>query len=81
MSKIIYLIVTRPDITYDASLMSQFMHKVREVHWKEALRTLTYIKGSLEKELLYKRNRHLWIETFSDSNYVEDRRDRKSTSD
>jgi len=40
------------------------MHKYREVHWKATLRILTHIKGSLGKELLYKKNGHLRIEAF-----------------
>ena len=55
------------------------MHKSREIHQKTALRILTYIKGSLDKELLYKNHEHLRIEAFSDSNYTVDKRDRKST--
>ena len=80
MDKLIYLTVTRPDIAYAVGLVSQFMHKPREVHWKAALRILTYIKKSPEKGLLFKRNEHLRVEPFSDSNYAGDRRDRKSTS-
>ena len=76
MGKLIYLTITRPDITYVVGLVSQFMHKPMEVHWKAALRILTYIKGSPEKALLYKKNEHLRIEAFSYSSYVGDRRDR-----
>lgn len=57
------------------------MHNPREVHWKTALRILTYIKGSPRKGLLYKKHRHLRIEAFSNCNYAGDKRDRKSTYD
>ena len=60
--------------------MSQFIHKPKNVHWKAALRILTYIKGFPEKRLLYKKIGHLLIEAFSDSSYAADRRDMKSTS-
>ena len=46
------------------------MLKPREVHWKVALRILTYIKRSHGKGLLYKKNVHLQIEAFSNSSYV-----------
>ena len=55
------------------------MHKPIEIHQKVA-RILTYIKGSLGKGLLYKKHEHLQIESFSNSNYVGDKRDRNSTS-
>jgi len=32
VGKLIYLTFTRLDITYDVRLMSQFMHKPKEVH-------------------------------------------------
>ena len=81
ISKFIYLIVTRPDVVYGVGLVSHFMHKLGENHWKTALKILTYIKGSSGKRLLYKNNRHLRIEVFSDSNYAGDKRNRKSTID
>ena len=52
VGKLIYLTITRPDITYDVGLVSQFMHKPRKVHWKVALRIQTYIKGSPRKKIV-----------------------------
>ena len=37
LGKLIYLTVTRPDITYAVSVLSQFMHEPRMVHWEGAL--------------------------------------------
>ena len=72
MGKLIYLTITRPTITYVVGLISQFMHKLRKIHWKAVLKKLTYIKGFPEKRLLYKKNKHLWIEAFSDSSYGQE---------
>jgi len=41
------------------------------------LRILTFIKESPSKRLLFKYYGHIRIESFSDSNYVGDNRDRK----
>jgi len=76
VGKLIYQIVTRPHITYAVGLV----HKPKKVFWKAILRILTYIKGYLGKGLLYKKNRHLWVEAFFNSSYAEDKKDRKSTS-
>jgi len=46
VSKLIYFTVTKLNIAYVVGLVSQFIHKPIEVHWKAALRILTYIKGS-----------------------------------
>ncbi|KAK4386771.1 Retrovirus-related Pol polyprotein from transposon RE2 [Sesamum angolense] len=46
VGKLIYLTVTRPDISFAVGLVSQFMDKPRSVHWEAALRILKYIKAS-----------------------------------
>ena len=51
LGKLIYLIVTRPDVTYNVSVLSQFMHEPRMVHWEGALRVFAYIKRALAKGL------------------------------
>ena len=40
------------------------MHKPKGIHWKVALRILTYIKGFSGRRLLYKNHEHLRIEAF-----------------
>ncbi|KAK4388463.1 Retrovirus-related Pol polyprotein from transposon RE2 [Sesamum angolense] len=45
VGKLIYLTVTRPDISFAVGLVSQFMDKPRSVHWEAALRILKYIKA------------------------------------
>jgi len=44
------------------------------------LRILTYIKGSPDKVLFYKKHGYLLIESSSDSNYARNKKDRKHTS-
>lgn len=56
------------------------MVKPRQCHLDAAMRILEYIKKSLDKELLFKKNDHLRLEAYSNVNYVGDRGDRKSTS-
>jgi len=64
VGKLLYLTVTRPDIAYAIGLVRQFIHKPEEIHWKVALKILTYIKGSPGKGLLCKKHEHLCIEFF-----------------
>ena len=40
---------------------------------------MAYVKKAPRKRLIYKKNGHLLIEVYSDSNYAGDRGDRKST--
>jgi len=81
IGKLIYLTVTKPGIDYIVGLVSQFMHKSREIHWKTALRILIYIKRSPSKGMLYKKHGHLRVQAFSYSNYAKDKSGTKSTSD
>ncbi|KAL0283535.1 UNVERIFIED_CONTAM: Retrovirus-related Pol polyprotein from transposon RE2, partial [Sesamum radiatum] len=80
VGKLIYLTVTRPDISFAVGLVSQFMDKPRSVHWEAALRILKYIKTSPGKGLLFKRHRHVKIEAYSNADYAGSKDDRKSTS-
>ena len=80
LGKLIYLTVTRPDITYVVSVLSQFMHEPRMVHWEGALRVLAYIKRAPGKGLIYRRHDHLRIEACSDVGNAGDKGDRKSTT-
>ena len=80
LGKLIYLTVTRPDILYAVSVLSQFMQEPRQVHWKGALRVLAYIKRAPGRGLIYLRHCHLRIEAYSDAGYAADKGDRKSTT-
>jgi len=58
IGELIYLIVTRPDITFVVGVLSRFMHQAREAHWSVALRILTYIKSCPRKGLVYRKYGH-----------------------
>jgi len=46
VGRLIYLAITRPDITYPIHILSQFMQKPRQGHWDAAMRLLRYLKSS-----------------------------------
>jgi len=59
---LIYLIVTRPDITFIVGVLSRFMHQLREAYWSAALRILAYLKSYPWKGLVYsEHSTHFWI--------------------
>ena len=78
VDKLIYLTLTRPDILYFVSVLSQFMQASRMVHMGGVYRVLAYIKRALEKGLLYQKRGHLLVEAYSDAGYAGDQADRKS---
>ena len=78
VGKLIFLTVTRPDISYAVSVLSQFMQAPRTIHLEGVYRVLSYLKRAPGKGLLYRRQGHLHIEAYSDSGFSGDKEDRKS---
>lgn len=78
IGKLIYVAASRPEISFDIGLLSQFMQKLREIHNKVAVKILAYIRSSLGKGFLYKNYGHISITTYSDAGYARDKGDRKS---
>ncbi|KAM0053391.1 putative RNA-directed DNA polymerase [Helianthus debilis subsp. tardiflorus] len=67
IGKLIYLSLTRPDISYAVQYLSQYMHKPLVAHLKVALRLLRYLKLSPGKGLLFKRSSSFELLCFADS--------------
>ncbi|KAL9253581.1 Retrovirus-related Pol polyprotein from transposon RE1-like protein [Drosera capensis] len=65
-----YLTVTRPNIAYPVSVVSQFMSAPRTTHWHAAVRILRYLKGSPGKGLVYSDQGHNRIAVFTDANIL-----------
>lgn len=61
VGKLIYLTVTRLDITFVVGLINQFMHKPRLVHCKASL----HMKSTPGKGLVYKHHGHLKVTGYS----------------
>ncbi|XP_068636813.1 uncharacterized mitochondrial protein AtMg00810-like [Aristolochia californica] len=78
VDKLVYAIVTRPDISFAVSIVSQFMEHPNKIHLEVAQRILRYLKGALGKGLLSKPNNLLNIEAFSNADYADSKLDRKS---
>ncbi|RVW92733.1 Retrovirus-related Pol polyprotein from transposon RE1 [Vitis vinifera] len=62
------------------SVVSQFMNNPTEEHMEAVNRILRYLKMTLGKGLLYKKNDTRDVEVLSDANWVGDVLDRRSTS-
>lgn len=55
VGKLIYMTVTRPDIAFALSIVSQFMQGPRVPHWNSVLRILMYLKSNPNKGLFYRK--------------------------
>jgi hypothetical protein len=74
-----YLTTTRPDIAYSVSILSQFMAKPHENHWKAAKRVIQYLKGTIDFRIEYTNDFDVELTGFSDSDWAGDPDDMKST--
>ncbi|XP_047331548.1 secreted RxLR effector protein 161-like [Impatiens glandulifera] len=80
VGRLIYLAHTRPDITYDVGVVSQYMHDPRETHMDAVYRILRYLKTKSGKGLLFKPQGHLDVQGYTDSDWDGSLDDRRSTS-
>ncbi|KAJ0526509.1 putative RNA-directed DNA polymerase [Helianthus annuus] len=80
IGKLIYLSLTRPDISYTVQFLSQFMHSPKEVHLSLALRLLRYLKLSPGKGLSFKKSTNLDLFGYADSDWAKCLNTRKSVT-
>ena len=67
VGKLNYLTVTRPDIAYSVSIVSQFMSSPIVDYWAAVEQILCYLKPAPGPEILYKDHDHTRVECFSDT--------------
>lgn len=78
--RLIYLTITRPDIAYAVSVVSQFMHAPTTVHLDAVYHILRYLKHNPGAGLLYSRRSDLLIEGYTDADWVDSLTNSRSTS-
>ena len=67
VSSLVYLTVTRPDISYVVHQVSQYLFASRSTHYAAVLRILRYLKGTLFHGLFYSAQSPLILRTFYDA--------------
>lgn len=79
VEKLIYLSHTRPDVAFAVSLVSQFMHRSKEIHLQAAFRIVPYLKGTPNRGILFERNGSVGLEAYTDADYAGSIMDRRTT--
>lgn len=52
VGRLIYLTITRPDLSYQVHILSQFMHKPKIANWQATLKVVHYIKATCGQSIL-----------------------------
>ncbi|XP_058727162.1 uncharacterized mitochondrial protein AtMg00810-like [Vicia villosa] len=70
IGQFIYLLNTRPDISYAVQQLSQHMQQPTEVHFAVAMRVLRYLKNSPAQGIMFPATSTLQLKAFSDSDWA-----------
>ena len=80
VGSLIYLNVTRPDISYAIHVVSQFMAAPESPHYAVVLRIFRYLKGTIFNGLHFSSHSSLTLQAYSDADWAGDPTDRRSTT-
>jgi hypothetical protein len=80
VGSLVYLAVSRPDISYPVHILSQFVSAPTSVHYSHLLRVLRYLCGTITRPLFFPRSSSLQLQEYSDATWASDPLDRRSLS-
>jgi hypothetical protein len=80
VGKLLYLTITRPDISYSVQTLSQFMDHPTDFHLAAAFKILKYIKGAPGQGLFFSSEHNLDITAYCDSDWASCPDTRRSVS-
>ena len=80
VGSLVYLIATRPEISYDVHQVSQYLSVPRSTHYTAILRIFRYLQSTLFHGIFYSAQSPLVLRVFADADWAEDPTDRRSTT-
>jgi hypothetical protein len=80
IGSLIYLTITRPDISFAVGVLSQYMQKPSDSHLHAAYRVLRYLNGTKDHGIQYLRTQALSLHGYSDADWAGSVDDRRSTT-
>ena len=79
VGRLIYLTVSRPDITYAVHVLSRFMQQPRKLYMEAALRVVRYLKKASGQGLFFSSNSDFRLRVYCDSDWAGCPLTRRST--
>ena len=70
VGSLIYMTITRPDLSYAVGLVSQFMQALRKPHLDVATRILRYVKSTLQYGLFYEVGCPIQVHGYTDADWA-----------
>ncbi|GJV85188.1 ribonuclease H-like domain-containing protein [Tanacetum coccineum] len=80
VGKLIYLTLTRPDISYSVHYFSQHMQAPLQSHMDLGLKVLRYLKGTPGSGVNYEKSEHMSLKVYADSDWAKCHMTRRSVS-
>ncbi|KAE8709757.1 Protein farnesyltransferase/geranylgeranyltransferase type-1 subunit alpha [Hibiscus syriacus] len=80
VGKLIYLSLTRPDIAYSVSIVSQHMSDPREEHLEAVNRILRFLKFTPGAGPIFRKNQDRTVKVYTDASWGGELTDRRSVS-
>ncbi|XP_068644922.1 secreted RxLR effector protein 161-like [Aristolochia californica] len=80
VGSLIYLTLTRPDISYAVGVMSRYMQDPKKPHLEAVCRILRYVKSTIDYGLVYKKGEDCKLVGYCDADYAGDHDTRRSTT-
>jgi hypothetical protein len=80
IESLIYLTITRPDLSYPVGVISQYMVRPTKEHLQSVLRILRYVSGTKDWGLLYRACTTMQLADYTDADWADSAADRRSAS-
>jgi hypothetical protein len=80
VGSLIYLGVTRPDISYSVHILSQFVSAPTQIHYSHLLRVLHYFRMTISHRSFFPHSSSLQLQSYYDATWASDPSDRHSLS-
>ncbi|XP_021991619.1 secreted RxLR effector protein 161-like [Helianthus annuus] len=80
LGSLIYLTLTRLDITFSVGVLSRYMQNPHKPHVYVVRRVLKYVKGTMDYEVEFKKEHNIELTLYCNADYAGDPSTRRSTT-